>query len=494
MAQKDVRTLAEKRVSYVEKNAYLMDMLGDSVPCRDFYRDIFPSGFLQDAYRANPGAPHDGKYVAIANAIHERRKDGKPYRRNHYVTDDLGMLARLSHLVAFVSPCSYLGGAKDLEHLRYIHAFVVDLDYVDVPQLNDLVHQSLIGYIPTPTYIVNSGTGLHLYYVLEEPLICWPNQQNAYSALKHALIGLVWNEYTSQSIERQYSGIVQPYRIVGSRSKLDCDESTERVVSQDYPVLAWKWGEKWTADALASFKPSIDAGLKWWDEGIERYNALLHPEADPDHLTREKAKALYPEWYHERVELGMPAKPVTKWKWHTSRAVYDAWLRRIRVEAVPGHRYHCIMMLAVYALKCDIPYPELKEDAYGLLEEFEARTDDETNHFKRSDIAQALRAYHRKGYITLPIASISYFSGLRIEPNRRNGRKQDVHLGRARAVQRFDDPDGSWRNKDGRPKGSGTKRDMILAYAAEHPEANHSQIAKALGVSRPTVIKWLKSC
>ena len=101
MAQKDVRTLAEKRVSYVEKNAYLMDMLGDSVPCRDFYRDIFPSGFLQDAYRANPGAPHDGKYVAIANAIHERRKDGRPYRRNHYVTDDLGMLARLSHLVAF---------------------------------------------------------------------------------------------------------------------------------------------------------------------------------------------------------------------------------------------------------------------------------------------------------------------------------------------------------------------------------------------------------
>ena len=27
---------------------------------------------------------------------------------------------------------------------------------------------------------------------------------------------------------------------------------------------------------------------------------------------------------------------------------------------------------------------------------------------------------------------------------------------------------------------------------AEHPEANHSEIARALGVSRPTVIKWLK--
>ena len=34
---------------------------------------------------------------------------------------------------------------------------------------------------------------------------------------------------------------------------------------------------------------------------------------------------------------------------------------------------------------------------------------------------------------------------------------------------------------------------MIRAYAREHPEANHSDIAKALDVSRPTVIKWLKS-
>ena len=37
------------------------------------------------------------------------------------------------------------------------------------------------------------------------------------------------------------------------------------------------------------------------------------------------------------------------------------------------------------------------------------------------------------------------------------------------------------------------KRDLIRAYAHEHLDANHSDIARALGVSRPTVIKWLKS-
>ena len=230
---------------------------------------------------------------------------------------------------------------------------------------------------------------------------------------------------------------------------------------------------------------------------VARCLRLLHPETDPDHLTLSKAKRLYPEWYHERIELGLPVRPVREWKWRTSRAVYDAWLRRIREEAVVGHRYHCIMALAIYALKCDVPYDELKRDAYGLYDAFEGRTNSEDNHFLRSDIAQALRVYRQPGYVTFPNASISYFSGLRIEPNRRNGRDQKTHLRRARAVQLVDDPDGAWRNSSGRPKGSPNKshpkRDAVLAYRAEHPEATQRQIAEALGVSKTTVNKWLKA-
>ena len=45
--------------------------------------------------------------------------------------------------------------------------------------------------------------------------------------------------------------------------------------------------------------------------------------------------------------------------------------------------------------------------------------------------------------------------------------------------------------KAGEIKGAPTKKQLILDYAFEHPEANHSEIARALGVSRPTVVKWL---
>ena len=77
-----------------------------------------------------------------------------------------------------------------------------------------------------------------------------------------------------------------------------------------------------------------------------------------------------------------------------------------------------------------------------------------------------------------------------IPPNKRNGRKQTDHLKLARFARdlNYSDQNG-WQNKNGAP----TKRDLIRAYAREHPDANHSDIAKALDVSRPTVIKWLKS-
>lgn len=505
----DLRTVDEQRVGYVEKTACICSVLGiDTVSTYDFYRDVFPDGFLQDAYAVNPDARHDGKYVAIANAIHTRKRDGGTYRRNRYVTDDLSTLLKLRPNVAFVSPCSFLGGRKDLAHLRFIHAFVVDLDYVGVRQVQNFFHQCMIGYIPTPTYVVNSGTGLHLYYVLEEPLRCYPNQQPAYAALKHALIDLCWNSYTSKGDTRQYSGLVQPYRIVGSRSKLDVDHDTQHVVSQDYPVLAWRYGGKWTVDSFLSFEPSVKV-LQRWRANMVEVDRLLHPGKDPDHLMLGKAKELYPEWYDRRILHGEPPKGIASRAWRVNRAVYDRWLERIRAEGVEGHRYHCIMCLAIYALKCSLydekrnPNPvtweELRRDAYSLLDHFEGLTTDETNHFTASDVEQALKAFRQPNYFLFTMKQVSYFSGIHIERNQtRKGRKQAEHLEEARLLRDFRQQrkGTNWYDNGGRPEGSKNKKhpkkEAVLGYFEQHPDASHSQAARDLGISRPTVIKWLK--
>lgn len=497
----EVTSIDEQAAEYINKHAALLLELGDPVTPYRFYREIFPESFLQDAYRVNPAAKHDGKFVAIANVIHER-KDGGVYRRNHYVLDDLTQVTKWTNQVAFLSPCSFLGGAKDLEHLRYLHAFVVDLDYVGVQQLVDVFHQCQIGFLPTPTYVVNSGTGLHLYYVLEKPVTCYKKQQECYNALKHALIDLCWNEYTSKSVDRQYSGLVQPYRIPGTRTKLDVDRETQKVVTNDFPVTAFRYGGKWTIDALLDWEPHPNVGTCYYIERCTGIRRMLCGEIDGFEITPnghyaehgegrvsiEEAKERWPEWYDRRILHGEPPKDIASYKWHVSPRVYEWWLRKIKAEAKPGHRYHCIMCLAIYAIKCDVPYAKLKDDAYSLLEAFDDRTNDETNHFHASDIAQALKAYRSKVYATFPIGSIEYFSGLHIGRNKRRGRDQQTHLVAARAVQNVLDPHGKWRNRDGAP----TKRDLVRAYAMEHPEDNHSEIARALDVSRPTVIKWLK--
>lgn len=88
--------------------------------------------------------------------------------------------------------------------------------------------------------------------------------------------------------------------------------------------------------------------------------------------------------------------------------------------------------------------------------------------------------------------AISYLTGIKLTPSRRNHRKQDFHLEMARAVhdvhqkrlgKKWDDN----RNKNGRS----TKAALINDYVASHPDATASEVAEVCGVSRPTAYKYM---
>ena len=78
-------------------------------------------------------------------------------------------------------------------------------------------------------------------------------------------------------------------------------------------------------------------------------------------------------------------------------------------------------------------------------------------------------------------------TAIALPKNKRNGRSQAKHLEGARAIR--DINNDNWREGNGRKP----KADLVRDYALAHPDANHSEIARALGISRPTVIKWLKT-
>lgn len=439
---------------------FLSDSFEELYP-NDFYRELFPEGELDE-----DGAFSKGKYTAIAVRIFD---NGKVHR--YSVCNDLEVVRKLICCNDFcvMAPVSFAGKSQRQANARNLYAVVFDLD--GLLETEDGRSKSLInlfahielGLIPKPSHIVFSGTGLHLYYMLEHPLPLFPNVMKSLAAYRSCLVRKIWNPYiTSLSDKPQFESVTQGFRMVGTKAK------------HGRTVRAFKTGEKVSVDYLNKFA----------DEK-SKIDLVKYVSKTPISEAKEK----WPEWHQRRIVDGRP-----RGTWGIKRDLYEWWKRKIEEGATVGHRYFCVMALAVYARKCAVPYKELEKDAINLIPFLNNLDKTGNNPFTAGDVVKALEAYDAS-YITFPRHTIEELTGVDIPANKRNGRKQKLHLRMARSNLEILNDDAGFALQ-GRPKGSTKestpKGEQIRAYAAAHPGANHSEIARALGVSRPTVIKWLK--
>ena len=144
--------------------------------------------------------------------------------------------------------------------------------------------------------------------------------------------------------------------------------------------------------------------------------------------------------------------------------------------------------ISIYAIKCVISYDELENDCFSLLEPYDNLSVRGDNRFEESDVLSALQIFEDKDYVTFPINSIEKLSGIKIEKNKRNGRKQAVHLMGARAIQEINDKvnQTNWRQGNGRKE----KKDIVLEWRIKNQLGTKSQCIKETGLSKPTVYKW----
>jgi hypothetical protein len=365
-----------------------------------------------------------------------------------------------------MSPITYIGRNRTANNSRYLYAIAIDLDGVEEKHIGSLFKQFGNGLIYPPNIIVSSGNGLHLYYILKEPVALFEDIKELMKRFKYGLIDLVWSGFTSKQ-SRQYQGIFQGFRVPETQTKFG--ETVKAYINYDIPFYGIK-----------ELNERLDDDIKLTKEEILQIEKGVYK---PKKVSLSKAKELYPDWYERRIIKG----DKTRKKWNIKRDLYDWWKRKITLnrEVREGHRYFCLMTLSMYATKCNISYEELKKDAYSFLEEMEKKTVNEDNHFTEEDIEDALRAY-KESYITFPRRDIERITGLLIPANKRNGRKQAAHIKMMNLIRDEINQNINWRQGNGRKE----KKDIVLEWRSKNELGTKAQCIKETGLSKPTVYKW----
>lgn len=359
---------------------------------------------------------------------------------------------------SIINGITYFGRKNLQEHASKMYALIFDLDGVTDKTLNAFLSGAFeADAYPIPNYIALSGHGVHLYYIFEYGIPLYPNIKIQLKAFKYALTEKIWNQYTSNDKKKQFQGINQGFRVIGGKTKIE-----------GVRVRAFRINQHpFNLEQLGNYIPEesrVDES-KLWKES---------------RLTLAEAKKLYPEWYQEKVVEKQGRK-----YWECNSALYEWWKGKIKEGSTFHHRYFSIMCLAIYGAKCDLSYEEVKQDAFSLVPFLNAINPDEP--FTEADCLSALECFDKR-YCTFPIDDIVKISGIPIEKNKRNGRKQAVHVKYMNNQRAFKVEMGECTN-GGRPP----KEEIVLKYLKDNPtESNISKIARVCGVSRNTVYKYME--
>lgn len=397
-------------------------------------------------------------------------KDGKKNRHRLLLVDDGDSIVFLENReFAILSPVTYVGRTNSYRNARYLYAFAIDLDGVSMHEVRMLLRGMTTGVYPEANIIVNSGHGIHVYYLLERPIEMFATRLDALNKMKRGLTRIVWLVSKLGAERAQVQSVVQGFRVPGTKTKFG--QTIRAFWNRKAPMH--------TVEELNGF-----LGMYYGLTDNEVGQLISKKPYNPAQVTLQEAKERWPEWYASRV---IGRKRVGK-KWHVNRGLYDWWLRILqegsKVEV--HHRYWCILTLVVYAVKCGIERDTVLQDALSLVPLFDRKTETVDNPFTEDDVYDAMRAYDEE-YNKWPLRVIETTTGIRIERNKRNGRPQKLHLQRIRKLQEIDFPEGEWKRGNGRK----SQAELIKIWRAEHPDCNNkSQCARETGLTRPTVHRW----
>ena len=467
------------------------------------------------------------RYLAIGVGVDNKQKLEDSLELPWY--EDEATLRGKTPINISVSPCAYYGRNATLNNLHTLFALVVDLDGVGVGNMEILINQlnseeEDILSIPRPTYIVNSGHGLHIYYMFDEPLDAYRSRINYVHEFKRDLTRVIWNSGLTQFCDEnqvQQGAVTQAFRAVGSQTKFRGDTL----------VTAYRVGDKTNLRELFDwYQKRYKRGISDKDDLSKKYPA----GADCFYQARKEytiVKDENNEGEHQGTSAGN--------HWYFDTAMYTSVKKKLYTFGRNGHRYWCIWTLAVIAHKCGIPYEQLEKDAKEL-QEFLSRkyANSEQGEFSWVEAKTALKVYKDSKAWEVSTKAVKTLTGIDFKTSKRSGdipkwkyeqnkeyydsigkkpwRTKDEHCTYMRGMlalkrdmgevkdTRFTKDNASEMGKRGSREdkaraGAMSKRgiDMDLynrfkEYISLNPDAKKVQISRDLGISRPTVDKYKK--
>ena len=433
---------------------------GQEVTPLEVYADVFKfgEGYIQKN--------KDDKRQ-VANPLGYYRQDGQ--KHGHYrimFEDDFPELLKELQGADFalLNGLTYWGRKNTQQQASKLFAFIFDYDGVTKETLGNFMSGAFRGKAyPVPNYVILSGNNCHLYYVLEEPVSLFPQTKVQLKELKYALTYRMWNPYTSTEEVPQFQGINQPFRVIGGKTKTK--------------------GGKLRAFRLNKHPFSVAELYKFVPDEAREEQIKLFKDSK---YTLEEAKKKFPKWY-EKVIVNKDRTP-QKWdiagKVHGDNpyALYDWWKRQIYTGATYRHRYFSIMAMVIYGVKCNVPAEQIKRDAEELKPFLTSIN--KKAPFTDDDIMSAMDCLDDR-YATFPIKDIEKLTCIPIPRNKRNGRKQAVHIKYMNNQRKFKVELGECTN-GGRP----SKKKMVEDWQAVHPDGRKADCIRETGLSKPTVYRW----
>lgn len=425
-----------------------------------YYEPMSYFGFVEDLF---PGIE---KLMVVTT---ERQEEEKGYQLMD--ADDLMDYQAFRDDVC-VPPATFINGRYSLACCKDIHALVIDLDAVEADVLDVVISNGSIGgNIPLPTYIVNSGYGVHLYYAFLRPVPYYHVNRKPLKAMYDRICYFTKNGIAAKTDKHT---ITQPFRMPGARTKIG------------QTATAWRSGEKWSV-ALLGRRLGVD---------VSEMDLVPRPLIPQQEYNEARTK-----WREQYLEEA-PPKAKRKRTWASpldgNEGFYRSCLERCYKETEEGHRQKSMFALAVVAYKVrTIDRKTVEADLIDLMQHYNSIG----KRMKPSELKKAMGGFSIK-YDRTSSKKLEECFGWnfrRSAQEKREKRKEkgitvvmtrEQSCSVARKLQEIYYPDGSWRYHGGAP----TKEQQIREWRIANPDGTPKECMAATGISKNTVYKWWKEC